>query len=249
MAKKALSITTTDGTCPAGLFTPDTPVKTENQRGILLYMDVWGPRPSVDDMAQSIADGGYTVLVPDMFYRHGHYGPLFAREASKDETVRAAAFTRMNETTTQMTVSDAHAYFDCFVDHGVTLPIGITGYCQGGPHALETAMAFPDRVAAIASIHGAHLAPSDAIAKARAEGLKNCRLYIGSAEQDAVFPPEESSRMELAMRNAGVSYMMENVVGAKHGWSMTDAAAYNPAASALQLKRQLMVYDETFAQA
>lgn len=244
MAKKTLSITTKDGICPASLFTPDNSVGDKPLPGILLLMDIWGPRPALDDMAQSIADGGYTVLLPDMFYRHGSYGPLVSREASQDPEIYAASRERMQATTTDMTVSDAEAYLECFAEHGVAFPIGITAYCMGARHAMEVAMANPTRVAAIASLHGTHLAPTDEIANARAEGLKNCRLYIGNAGEDAMCPPEQTARLEFAFRTAGVSYMMETYPDAHHGWSMTDGGAYNADASALQLKRQFLLYEE-----
>lgn len=248
MAKKTLSITTKDGVCPANLFTPDTPTDGDVKRGVLMLMDIWGMRPALDEMAQKIADGGYTVLLPDMFYRSGDYGPLVSKEASSNPEVFAQAKGRMDATTTDMTVSDAAAYLDCFAEQGVTLPIGITAYCMGARHGIEVAIANPTRIAAIASLHGTHLAPDEETAKRRAAGLKNCRLYLGNAHEDPTFPPEQSARFEEAFRTAGVDYMMETYPQAHHGFSMTDGAAYNPAASALQLRRQFMLYEETFAQ-
>jgi carboxymethylenebutenolidase len=75
LAKQDISIRTDDGTAKAGLFHPGhQPVA-----GVILYMDAFGPRPALDTMAERLASEGYLVLVPDLFYRFGDYGPFDAR--------------------------------------------------------------------------------------------------------------------------------------------------------------------------
>src|ERR1700712_1267232 len=39
--------------------------------GVLFYMDAIGLRPRIEEMAQRIADWGYVVLAPNVFYRDG----------------------------------------------------------------------------------------------------------------------------------------------------------------------------------
>ena len=39
--------------------------------GVLFYMDAIGLRPRIAEMAQRIADWGYIVLAPNVFYRDG----------------------------------------------------------------------------------------------------------------------------------------------------------------------------------
>src|SRR4051812_21771441 len=39
--------------------------------GVLFYMDAIGLRPRIGEMAQRIADWGYVVLAPNVFYRDG----------------------------------------------------------------------------------------------------------------------------------------------------------------------------------
>ncbi len=43
-------------------------------------MDAGGIRPTLVDMAQRLADAGYAVLLPDLFYRYGPYGPFVPKE-------------------------------------------------------------------------------------------------------------------------------------------------------------------------
>ena len=37
------------------------------------------------DMAQRLADAGYVVLLPDLFYRYGSYGPFVPAEVFKGD--------------------------------------------------------------------------------------------------------------------------------------------------------------------
>ena len=38
---------------------------------MLLYIDAFGVRPVLEKMARQLADQGYYVLVPNLYYRHG----------------------------------------------------------------------------------------------------------------------------------------------------------------------------------
>lgn len=77
MTCETTRITTADGECPAH-------VCTSSGEGpwpaVILYMDAGGIRPAALQMAEHIADAGYTVLLPDLFYRYGPYGPLVPKE-------------------------------------------------------------------------------------------------------------------------------------------------------------------------
>jgi uncharacterized protein YqgQ len=67
MAKHEVSIKTDDGVCPASVFEPST--GSGPWPGVLMYMDGVGIRPALFDIAQKLADAGYVVLLPDLFYR------------------------------------------------------------------------------------------------------------------------------------------------------------------------------------
>ena len=66
MSRTAVTIPTPDGSCPASLFRPagDGPWPA-----VLMYMDGVGMRPALFPIAERIADAGYLVLLPDLFYR------------------------------------------------------------------------------------------------------------------------------------------------------------------------------------
>ena len=73
MSHEQVSIRTRDGDCPAYVFTPS---EAGRHPGVIFYMDGLGIRPTIFEMGQRLADHGYVVLVPDLFYRAGRYEPL-----------------------------------------------------------------------------------------------------------------------------------------------------------------------------
>ena len=60
-----VEIKTPDGTCDAAFIHP----KTGSHPGVLLWPDAFGLRPSMRAMAKRLAAEGYSVLVPNPFYR------------------------------------------------------------------------------------------------------------------------------------------------------------------------------------
>ena len=64
----SVDIQTADGTADAFLVAPDDGAR---HPGVLFYMDAFGPRPRLEDMAAHLAEQGYVVVVPHVFYREG----------------------------------------------------------------------------------------------------------------------------------------------------------------------------------
>src|SRR5437879_2546786 len=60
-----VEIKTPDGTCDAAFIHP----KTGSHPGVLIWPDAGGLRPSMREMGKRIAAEGYSVLVPNPFYR------------------------------------------------------------------------------------------------------------------------------------------------------------------------------------
>lgn len=142
--KQNIEIKTADGTAKAAIFRADSaPSKVGGaERGVVFYMDAMGPRPALDGMAQRLADFGYVVLLPDLFYRFGAYGP-FTGTSFSDETAKAQIMTMVRGTTQEMTKRDTASFLDTLAASGVTGPVGAVGYCMGGGRAVTAAGAFP----------------------------------------------------------------------------------------------------------
>ena len=146
--RQDVEIKTADGAASAALFAPAGPNATLS--GVILYMDAFGLRPALYGMAEKLADAGYFVLVPDLFYRSAPYGP-FDTTAFSNETTRVQLRAMLQATTQAMTERDGAAFIETLTAAGATGPIGAVGYCFGGGRALTAAAAYPDRIAAAAS--------------------------------------------------------------------------------------------------
>lgn len=226
MPGKDISITTSEGSAPARLFAP---AGATPEQGVIIYMDAFGPRPALDAMAERLAGNGYTVLVPDLYYRHGFYGPFDAKTAFADERSAALIRAMMGATSQAMTQRDTAAFLDALAAHGASGPAGVVGYCMGGARALNAAAAHASRIAAAASLHGGNLASEAPDSPHRAAAAIKARLYVGSAGVDRSFPPEQSARLAEALRQAEVDHMIENYVGMAHGWCVPDHSAFDEA--------------------
>ena len=60
---------------------------------VIFFMDGLGIRPTIFEMGQRLADQGYVVLVPDLFYRAGRYEALEPKKVFASGDVRARSAT------------------------------------------------------------------------------------------------------------------------------------------------------------
>ncbi|HLZ64766.1 MAG TPA: dienelactone hydrolase family protein [Aliidongia sp.] len=240
--RQDIRIKTPDGIANASIFRPEPQGSPGGGKpatsAILFYMDAVGPRPSLFAMAQRLANAGYLVLLPDLFYRFSPYGASLG--TSFADTMRM-----LGATTQEMSRRDTGAFIDFLAAEGFADSIGAVGYCMGGSRALAAAASHADRVKAAASFHGGDLA-SDApdsphLLASRIKG----RVYVGVAETDSYFPPEQSGRLALALRSAGVDHIIETYAGTHHGWTMSDFGIYDEAGAERHWKRLLTFFDET----
>lgn len=243
MARQELQIKTADGAAKAGLFIPAGKPKA----GIILFMDIHGPRPALDQMGERLAASGYATLVPDLFYRFGDYEKFDPKTAMMEETTRKILYSRLGGTSQEMTQRDAGAFLDALTTHGVSGKAGIVGYCMGGARSLNAAAAHHDRVAAAASFHGGNLASDAPDSPHRSAALlKTVRIHVGAAGVDGSFPPQQAGVLAQALREAEVDYVIENYVGVEHGWCVPDSRVHNPAGAERHWKRLITFFDEVF---
>ena len=231
-----------DGSAEVRMFRPASgPART----GVILYMDAFGLRAALDDMASRIAGWGHVVVLPDLFYRFGAYGPFDARTAFGNPVSRDALMAMITGTSQDQTVADSAVLLQVLAGEGVTGPVGTVGYCLGGGRSLNAAAAFGDKIAAAASFHGGGLA-GDApdSPHRRVAGIKG-RVYVGEAGVDRSFPPEQSAALAQALRAAGVDHVIENYIGCDHGWTVPDSAAHNAAGAARHWRRLEVFFGET----
>lgn len=241
LSKRAIDIATADGTCGSGLFIPASGAKA----AVILFMDIFGARPALDDMAGRLVAAGYAVLVPDLFHRFGERPVFDPRTAFSDDATKSRLFGMLRETTQAMTIADTGAFLDALSAAGFTGPVGVVGYCMGGARALNVAAAYPDRIAAAASFHGGNLASEAEDSPHRRAAEMKGRVYVGAAGVDGSFPPEQAAKLAEALREAEVDHVIENYRGMKHGWCVPDHSVFDAVGAERHWKRLITLFDET----
>jgi carboxymethylenebutenolidase len=110
MPRADVTIKTRDGNCPASVFTP------ANGKGpwpaVIFYMDGLGIRPVMWEMGQRLADGGYLVLQPDLYYRFGSYPPKVASEVLGNPKSMEELMKWVNSLDRDRKVSDSGAFIE-----------------------------------------------------------------------------------------------------------------------------------------
>ncbi|MEU6687827.1 dienelactone hydrolase family protein [Streptomyces sp. NPDC046832] len=242
MPLKALQIPTTDGTSDAFAAFPD---QGGQHPGVLMYMDGFGIRPVLRDLARELAGHGYYVLVPNVFYRHGP-APVVEMPDHIGEEARPALLARLmpliEAHTTERVLSDADAYLGFLTSRPEvrTGPVAVTGYCIGGLLAMSTAAAHPGQVAAVAGFHGP-------VGGGGPDGLQRllstitAEVHLGHAASDLT--PEALGELNEALDAAGIDHTSEIYPGTVHGFTMSDTDAFDPAGLQRHWDRLLPLLD------
>ncbi|MBZ0330737.1 dienelactone hydrolase family protein [Halomonas sp. ANAO-440] len=243
---RAIDIPAADGTIDAHLFTPadaDRPLPA-----VVLFTDIGGLRPCYHEKAQQVADNGYAVLMPNVYYRNAR-GPVVPEGKSfRDPDVRPTLFGYAGELTAGAQARDFAALLDCIDSESEFEKgkIGVIGYCMTGAFALRMAAKHPDRVAAAAGFHSANLAVAgDSSSIVHGIDTIKGRVYLGHADKDDLLPPDQIARMDEALAMAGVHFTTELYKGAAHGFTAKDAPSFDATADALHHKRIAMLLEET----
>ena len=206
---------------------------------VLFYMDAPGKREELHDMARRLATVGYYVVLPNLYYRR-------AREFVMGPDKREEMFGHMNSLTNAMVCEDTQAMFDFAATDerargGAT---GCVGYCMSGPFVFAVAAAFPDRIAASASLHGVRLF-SDASDSPHldAEKIKG-EMYFGCAETDEWAPREIIEGLEAHLQATDINYRVEWYPGTHHGFVFPlREGMYHKAAAERHWERLFAMYE------
>ncbi len=204
MPRLEVTIKTRDGNCPASVFTPAN--KVGPWPAIIFFMDGLGIRPAMWEMGQRLADGGYSVLLPDLYYRQGSYPPKNPAQVLADPKLMGELMKLVGSLDRDKKVSDAGAFIE-FLSSRPDVKgnrFGSTGYCMGGNASLTAAGAFPGRFAAVASFHGGNLATNQPDSPHLFVNNITGRVYVAGAIEDGSFPEEQKNRLEKALTEARV---------------------------------------------
>lgn len=240
-------IPTADGQADALAAFPD---RGGRHPGVLLYTDAFGLRPELAERARELAEHGYYVLVPNVYYRHGP-APVTELPEHIGEEIRTAVIARLmpliEAHTTERVLRDADAYLGFLTaqpEVGAG-PVAVIGYCVGAALAMRTATAHPDQVAAVAGFHPGFLVTDAPDSPHRLVPRLAAQVHLGLAEGD--MSPAAISELNQALDAAGVDYTTEIYPGTIHGFTMSDTDAFDPAALQRHWDRLLPLLDRALA--
>jgi carboxymethylenebutenolidase len=244
-----VTVKTPDGTCDAAFIHPASGAYP----GVIIWADALGLRPTMRDMAKRLAADGYSVLVPNPFYRVSK-APQFTTAANLDfkspDLMTKIGPLMSSVQATGAAEKDAIAYvafLDAQPQVDKTKKIGTQGYCMGGGLVVRTAASVPERIGAGASFHGGGLVTDKPDSPHLLAPKIKARMYFGVAASDDRRQPAAKDKLKESFAKAAVPAEVE-VYPAKHGWCVPDmpiedgAPIYDKAQAELAWSKLVALY-------
>ena len=229
VVEKNVEIKTADGTCDAAFIHP----ASGSHPGVLIWADAFGLRPSMREIGKRIAAEGYSVLVPNPFYRVAK-APVFDNPSAfnfQNQADMAKLQPLMASINAPGAAERDAAAFVAFLDAqkevNKSKKIGTQGYCMGGPLVVKTAATVPNRVGAGASFHGGGLVTDKPESPHLLAPKIKARMYFGIASNDDMRQPDAKDKLKEAFAAAKVPAEIEVYAGALHGWCVSDMPLQN----------------------
>jgi carboxymethylenebutenolidase len=208
---------------------------------VVIYMDFWGLREELFDIARRVGTVGYYCMVPDLYHRQGRVRNEWRNEKNQmisahllDPERRRQATIPLEKLSNAMVVEDTGDLLR-FIGQGEPVRpggIGSIGYCMGGRHVLCVAGAYPDRFIAGASLHGTTLIGDREDSPHRLAHRFRGELYCGFAEHDPHAPPEMIRQLGDLLKECDVKYRPEIHAGAEHGYALPNRDIHDKRAAA-----------------
>jgi len=234
-----VTITTPDGSCDAYFVHPSSGTAP----GVLIWPDIFGLRPAMRNMGKRLAESGYSVLVVNPFYRVKK-APTAANGAATAIQDLMPLARALNETT-QMTDAKAFVgWLDQQASVAKNRKMGTQGYCMGGPMALRTSAAVPNRVGAVASFHGGGLVTDQPNSPHLQASKTSAQFLIAIAANDDQRAPTDKDVLKKTFAEANRPAEIEVYTGAAHGWCPPDSGVYNEPQAEKAWSRLLALYSK-----
>jgi carboxymethylenebutenolidase len=214
---------------------------------VIMWPDIASLRDAFKVMARRLASSGYSVIVPNPFYKDTP-APQFADfDAFRKDNGFQKVGPWMAHNTPAAVAEMAKAvvaWLDKQPSVDTRRGIGVQGYCMSGTWTVRTAAAVPGRVKAGGSFHGGNSwgdggadSPDSLFAKTRASFL------IAQAKNDDAQKPEVKTAIKAAADAAGRPATVE-VYQADHGWTVPDSPVYNQAEADRAWNNLLALYSK-----
>jgi carboxymethylenebutenolidase len=195
-------------------------------------------------MARRLAREGYSVLVLNPYYRDKEAPQFDDFEDFRDNggMDKVAPWReKLTAAAVMETAKAVVAWLDMQDSVDTARGIGVQGYCMGGPFAVWTAAAVPERVKAAASFHGAALVGEEDTAPVKLLGQTQASYLFAIARNDDQRAPGDKDALKAAAAAAGRPAEIK-VYRADHGWTVADSPVYNYDEDDASWERLLALY-------
>jgi carboxymethylenebutenolidase len=204
-----------DGTMDLYVWTPERTPKA----AVLVIQEIFGVGAYIRDVAARLAEAGYLVAAPDVFWR---FAPGWAAE--HDEAGLAASFEQVAKLDFPQAVTDCTAALAKLAEHpGLTAAPAVIGFCLGG--TLAWGVAASAEPSCCVSYYG-----SGVHSMLEMITMVHCPTLFHFGNSDPYIPSEAVDKIADAI--AGKEHFVLNVEHAAHAFDNHQSEMfYNEAAS------------------
>ncbi|MEA1902963.1 MAG: dienelactone hydrolase family protein [Actinomycetota bacterium] len=174
--------------------------------GVLLLHSFWGLTSAVKNLADGLADHGYTVLAPDI-----NFGELPESEQDALDHLGSASPDRL----ASLVISSTKLLSEKALDG----PVAVVGFGMGGSLGLWASVRLADIIGAAVSFYGSQ--------QIDFAGSKSGYL-IHLAESDEFITDDEAAFMEATMGLESLEVSVLRYPGTHHGFCDPDGDTFDP---------------------
>jgi carboxymethylenebutenolidase len=219
---------------------------------VVVYMDALGLRDELRGIGRRLADAGYYVVVPDLYYRFGD-GITFdvskLHDPESDEMQRMSGY--MQRIDDRALMEDTRAILAALEKDVVASsgPKGCVGFCLGGRLVIRAMSTFPDVFAAGAALHPSFIvAEGPDSAHLRISEIRG-ELYVGLGGADAFQPPDAFEPARGELERHGIAFVADVHEGADHGYMIPGAPQHHDQACERSWERTFDLLRRTLQEA
>src|SRR5437764_3684059 len=230
VVEKDVVVPTPDGHADAALFCP---AGSSSWPAVLMWPDILGLRPVFREMGRRLASAGYTVLVPNPFYRVKR-APIVSGPFDFNNPQDMAKLNGLRDALTGAAIDRDATAFITFLDQQKQTNrrkgAGVQGYCFSGPFAFHTAAARSDRVRAVGTFHGGGLVTKDANSPHLLIPKTKASFVAAIARNDDQKQRDAKDILKATFASAKRPAIVE-VYPADHGWCVPGSPPYDHASA------------------
>jgi carboxymethylenebutenolidase len=219
-------VTTPDGSADAALFHP---AGSGFWPAVLMWPDILGLRPVFREMGRRLAAEGYTVLVPNPFYRTKR-APIVTGPFDFNKPEDRAKIEGLRDALTDAAIDRDASAFITFLDQQKQTNrrkgAGVQGYCFSGPFAFHTAAVRSDRIRAVGTFHGGGLVTKEASSPHLLIPKTKASFVVAIARNDDQKQPDAKDILKSTFAEAKRPAIVE-VYPADHGWCVAGSQSYD----------------------